>query len=75
MNNSKEQHKKIKSNQKARKELDVEYKCKECCIAFKDRKSYQKHMSDEHEGLTGRENDYKFLILTVFDFNSWYLLS
>ena len=53
MNNSKEQHKKIKAQQKAKKELDTEIQCKECCIAFKDRKSYQRHMSDEHQGLTG----------------------
>ena len=53
MNNSKEQHKKIKAQHKAKKELEMEYQCKECCIAFKDRKSYQRHMSDEHQGSTG----------------------
>ena len=53
MNNSKEQHKKMKAQQKAKKEIDTEIQCKECCIAFKDRKSYQRHMSDEHQGLTG----------------------
>ena len=53
MNNSKEQHKKMKAQQKAKKDIEMEIQCKECCIAFKDRKSYQRHMSDEHQGSTG----------------------
>ena len=56
MNNSKEQHKKIKAQQKAKKELDLEYQCKECCIAFRDRKSHQRHMTDEHEGAPGTKS-------------------
>ena len=55
MNNSKEQHKKLKAQKKAKKELDLEYHCKECCIAFPDRKSYQRHMSDEHQSLTDHQ--------------------
>ena len=52
MLNSREQHKKIRAQQKIREEAEMEYQCKDCCIAFKDRKSYQRHMTQEHENKT-----------------------
>ena len=52
MMNSREQHKKIRAQQRIREESEMEYQCTDCCIAFQDKKSHQRHMAEEHENKT-----------------------
>ena len=46
--NSVDLHKKLKKQEKKKKESEMEYECSDCCIAFQDRKSHQAHMIEEH---------------------------
>ena len=48
-----ELHKQLKKKEKRKKDAEMEYECSDCCIAFRDRKSHQNHMIEEHSEMEG----------------------